>query len=278
MRKLTRATAAFVTIYLVICAALFWGQRRFLYVPPSGYLPPAAAGLSGMQEIDFNGDDYKAASWYAPPRRNAAPVIMFFHGNGSAVYSNAHIFKDLMAQGYGVLSVSYPGYPYIDQSAEGRRFNPAQGHITETARQNYEFLRAQNIEPARIVFMGTSLGAAVAAQLAAEAPPRLLIMDAPFNSMLDMAQMRMPFIPNALLLRDQYLSGKALQNYGGPMLWMHGTQDRIIPLAQGQKLYDGYKGPKSAHIFEGGRHVNLWSLGGREAVLKRLAQIFPAVD
>jgi len=274
MRKVKLIILVFIAIYLVICAALFWGQRKLIYIPPLNYVPPKALELTGIQEVEFTGPDYKAASWYAPPRINEAPVIMFFHGNGSAVYSDAHIFKDLMAEGYGVLSVSYPGYPYIHQSAETRRFRPAQSNIIQAARQNYDFLRGQNIKPEQIVFMGTSLGAAVAAQLAAETSPRLLILDAPFNSMLDMAQMRVAFVPNAFLLRDKYLSDEALQNYDGPMIWLHGTQDRIIPITQGQKLYDGYQGPKTAHIFEGGRHTNLWQIGGRDIVLTRLSDMF----
>jgi len=54
------------------------------------------------------------------------------------------------------------------------------------------------------------------------------------------------------------------------MIWMHGTADRIVPLSQGQKLYDSYVGPKQAHIIDDGQHTNLWGLGGREIVIQQL--------
>ena len=100
-------------------------------------------------------------------------------------------------------------------------------------------------------------------------------MDAPFNSMLDMGKLRMPFLAVSLLMKDKFRSDVALQSYEGPMIWMHGVKDRIVPIAQGQKLYDGYDGPKSAHVFEGGYHTNLWGIGGREIVLERLAAHHP---
>jgi len=95
-------------------------------------------------------------------------------------------------------------------------------------------------------------------------------MDAPFNSVLDMGRKQIPWLPVSLLMKDTFQSDKALAGLDVPLIWIHGTADSIIPIAQGQKLYDGYKGPKSAHIIEGGQHTNLWFLGGREIVLGAL--------
>ena len=72
-------------------------------------------------------------------------------------------------------------------------------------------------------------------------------------------------------MKDKFESDKALAGLDVPMIWIHGTADRIVPLSQGRKLYDGYGGPKTAHIIEGGQHTNLWFLGGREIVLNALA-------
>ena len=61
----------------------------------------------------------------------------------------------------------------------------------------------------------------------------------------------MPFLPAKLLMKDQYRSDQALKDLDMPLIWLHGTADEVISLKQGQKLYDGYSGPKSAHIIEG---------------------------
>jgi len=274
-RGLRWALLVMAGLYAALCTVVVMKQRSFLYFPPTHYITPEAANIS-MREIKSQTVKYpdgreQSASifWYAAPRNDRLPVIMFFHGNASAVYSNRHIFSDLMAQGYGVLSVGYPGYP-------GNIGRSTQSAIIAQAGQQRDWLARQSIPPERVVYMGTSLGAGIAAQLAAKEPPALLVLDAPFNSALDMGKRTMPILPVSLLMKDRYRSDRALENYEGPLMWMHGTADRIIPLAQGQKLYDGYDGgPKTAHVFEDGGHVNLWQIGGREIVLARLSKMFP---
>ena len=254
------AFLAILTLYLIAVAAVFMLQRKMLYFPPNLYLTPTAVGVPQMVEIREG-----AGGWYAPPTQPNGKVIMVFHGNGSAVYSNHDIFRDLMKNGYGVFSVSYPGYP----GSEGQ---PSQDGMVMAAKTQYEWVLAQEIKPENIIFYGTSLGSGVAAQLAVKQQPSLIVMDAPFNSVLDMGRQTIRWLPFSLLMKDKWQSDKALKDLDVPLIWIHGTADRVIPISQGQKLYDGYNGPKFAHIIEGGQHTNLWFLGGREIVLSSLKE------
>jgi len=262
MKGLTFIVLAALVIYLGLMAAIYLLQRKLLYFPPQLYLTPQAVGVD-MREMRDTHDDISITGWYKPPAEKEMKVIMVFHGNASAVYSNHDIFRDLMDQGYGVWSVGYPGYP-------GSTGKPTQDNLIQAAKRQYEVLLGQDVEPENIVFYGTSLGSGVAAQLAMKYTPSLLIMDAPFNSVLDIGRNQVPWLPVSLLMRDTYRSDKALAGLDIPLIWIHGTADNVIPLSQGQKLYDGYGGPKSAHIIKGGQHTNLWGLGGREIVLRAL--------
>lgn len=258
-------------LYGAALALLFIFQRSFVYLPPSDYLSPAQLG-SSAQEVAFNlGEDGAASAWWIAPENEDAPVVMFFHGNGSAVYSNYDIYADLRAAGYGVMGVGYAGYP----GREGPQGKPTQAAIVDGAAAQYGWLLEQGIAPARIIFYGTSLGTGVASQLSArlsaETRPALLVLEAPFNSVLDMAKRQMPIFPIGALMKDQFRSDLALKNMDVPLLWMHGTADEVIPLSQGQKLYDGYGGPKSQLIVDGGRHTNLWGLGARDVVIDAIA-------
>ena len=252
-----------LTLYLIAAAALFMVQRKLLYFPPNLYLTPSAVGVN-MEEMPYTLENMTVMGWYGAPAEIGNKVVMVFHGNGSSVYSNHDIFRDLMAAGYGVWSVGYPGYPGSDGS-------PSQSALMTAAERQYEMLLAQGVERENIVFYGTSLGSGVAAQLAAKREPELLVMDAPFNSTLDMGRKQVPWFPISLLMKDTFRSDQALSRLDTPLIWIHGTADRVIPLAQGQKLFDGYGGPKSAHIIDGGQHNNLWFLGGRDIVLEALA-------
>lgn len=264
MKWIYRSFGALFVLYAIICAAAFFGQRALLYFPPPIYLTPQAVGAAMMTEVPLRiKDGTELTAWWSPPAREDGKIVIVFHGNGSAVYSNVDIYSDLIAAGHGVWGVAYPGYP----GSEGA---PSQAALVDAARAQYAEVLARNTGGAEIVFYGTSLGSGVASQLAAQHPPSLLILDAPFNSVLDMAKSQMPFLPVNWLLRDKFQSDEALAGQDIPLIWTHGTADRIVPLAQGQKLFGGYDGPKIAHIIEGGQHTNLWFLGGREIVLSAL--------
>lgn len=265
MQRLKLIALAALTLYLIAAAAVFMLQRKLLYFPPDTYLDPVAVGVE-MQEIKYTNYQVSITGWYGRPEPKGNKVVMVFHGNASAVYSNYDIFKDLMAQGYGVWSVSYPGYP-------GAIGKPSQEALMIAAERQYDLLLAQGIKPENIVFYGTSLGSGVAVQLAAKIQPSLLILDAPFNSVLDMGKKQVSWLPVSLLMKDKFQSDKALADLDVPLIWIHGTADMVIPISQGQKLYNGYRGPKSAHIIEGGQHTNLWFLGGRDVVLGALAKL-----
>ena len=267
MKWLTLIALVLLGLYLAVTAFIYFNQRNLLYHPPQTYLTPEAVGLDGFVETPIRGKHGESLlAWWSPPANETDKVVMFFHGNGSAVYSNYEIYGDLATAGIGVLGVAYPGYPGSDGA-------PTQETLVDAAIAHREFLLAQGITPERIVYHGTSLGSGIAAQLTKRHPPSLLLMDAPFNSVVDMAADHMPFLPVKWLMKDKFQSGAALQGLDVPMIWMHGTADEIVPLAQGQALYDGYEGPRSAHIIDGGRHTNLWGLGGREIVLEALRDI-----
>lgn len=251
----------YVVPLLLVCVF----QRRLMYFPPTVYLAPDAVNLVQAQEVSrtiATGDS--VTGWWLPPESADGTVVMFFHGNGSAVYSNHDIYRDLHERGYGVYGVGYVGYP-------GSSGLPNQADIVAGAIEQYDWVLAQGNAPENIVFYGTSLGSGIAAQLALERRPAQLIMEASFNSTLDIGRQSMPVFPVGLFMQDTYRSDQALQHFDVPLIWMHGTDDEVIDLSQGQTLYEAYTGPKSKLIVEGGRHTNLWGLGGREFVFEALS-------
>lgn len=251
-----RILLTLIVFYVAICAVIFFAQRKFLYFPPNIY----HAVPAGFSEIRTQ-EGY--LGWYSPAQ-NGQRTVMVFHGNASSIDSNLHIFRDLKAQGYGVWSVGYPGYP-------GNAGPPTQKNIMAAATSQYETLRESGVS--NIVFYGTSLGSGVASQLAATHQPDLLILDAPFNSAVDMATRQMPFLPTRLLMKDRWDSGKVLDGLNVPLLWIHGTADGIIPVSQGRKLFDPYVGPKSAYIINNAHHTNTWIMGGRDRTLTALGNL-----
>ena len=74
----------------------------------------------------------------------------------------------------------------------------------------------------------------------------------------------------SLFTRDKFESHKALDDLDIPVLWIHGTNDGVVPISQGRKLYESYDGPKQSLIIPTGRHSDLWILGGRDRITEFL--------
>ncbi len=251
-----RICIAALLLYLAVAVTAYFAQRKILYFPPALYHPPPAEMVEIRTESGYLG-------WYSQAKDDR-PTIMVFHGNASSIDSNMHIFRDLQATGFGVWSVGYPGYP-------GTAGKPTQENLIAAATEQYEHLSNMGVE--NIVFYGSSLGSGVASQLAANHPPQLLIVDAPFKSVADIARKQMPFLPTGLLLKDKWRSDQALKDLDVPLIWIHGTADTVIPISEGQRLFDGYGGPKTAYSLKGADHNNTWLNGGRDIVLNALENL-----
>jgi len=262
-----RASLLALFAYGLALVALYLFQRSFIYFPPADYYSPDAVGLSNVEIMTVtNSNNHTCEAWWIPPSEAQKPVVMFFHGNGSAVYSNHDIYQDLQNAGYGILAVGYPGYP----GSEGK---PTQAGIIDAAMTQYDWLIDQNVSSDHIVFYGTSIGSGVAAQLSTHRQPALLIMEAPFTSILEIAQNVAKLVPVSLLLKDTYRSDMAMRDLNVPLIWLHGTGDKVVPYNMGQELYDAYDGPKSKRVFENGQHTNLWGLGGKAFIIEALEKI-----
>ncbi len=260
---LKKALIIAVLVYVMLMVVLFFMQRKFMYPAPSEHPRLASTSLTMMEEVEIKtANDETVIAWWHPPEESEK-VVMFFHGNGSSVYDGRFIYQHLIEQGFGVLGAEYPGYPFSSGS-------PSQKGLVSAAIGQYEFIAEQGISGEDIYLYGTSLGAGISAQLASQREIGKIVMEAPFNSMMDMVRMRMPLFAIPPFIRDKYYSDKALKDVSVPMLWIHGTADPVIPMKQGQKLYDGYQGPKRSLIINGGGHNNLWISGGREAIVEFL--------
>ena len=111
-----------------------------------------------------------------------------------------------------------------------------------------------DVDPGRIVYLGHSLGAAVAVELALTQPPMAMVLVSPFASVRDMANLTLPFPPIGWLVRNHYDSISRIQQLDVPVLVLHGDQDETVPIDQGRKLYRAANQPKRFQVLEGAAH------------------------
>src|SRR5262249_61796756 len=73
--------------------------------------PPRAAGVSpGAGAVaPHPADGERVIVWHVPPR-GEKPVVLYFHGNGASLRWRVERFRELTADGTGLVALSYRGY------------------------------------------------------------------------------------------------------------------------------------------------------------------------
>jgi uncharacterized protein len=241
-------------IYLGGLAAMFLLQRSFLFpIPQVTRTSPAAAGFPQVEEhVLTAADGEKVVVWHAPAKPGR-PVILYFHGNGDFLAGFFARFRDMIADGTGVVALSYRGY-------FGSSGSPSEQGILQDAAAAYAFTTAR-YSADRIVAWGFSLGTGVAVALAAEQPVGKLILEAPYSSIADVAASMFPFLPVRLIIRDSFRSDLRIVRVHVPLLIMHGENDPAIAIAFGERLFALAHEPKQFVRFPRGGHNDLDNFG-----------------
>jgi len=237
---------------------LFFAQRAVLFpAPTSVRTAPQAAGFPEAEEHILTTDDgEKVILWYVPARAGR-PVVLYFHGNGDFLAGFFGRFRSIIADGTGVVALSYRGYA-------GSTGKPSEQGLLQDAAAAYAFTTARR-RADDIVVWGFSLGTGVAVALAAEQRIGRLILEAPYTSIADVAASRFWFAPVRLFIRDQFRSDGQIARVRVPLLVMHGALDSTIPITFGERLFARANEPKRFVRLARGGHNDLDQFGATDA-------------
>jgi uncharacterized protein len=214
--------------YAGLIALLYVAQRSLMYFPERLRTSPAAAGLPEAHEISLATRDRETVIvWYVPPR-GEKPVVLYFPGNGGALRHRVARFRAVIADGNGLIALSYRGYG-------GSTGTPTEAGLIADAEAAYAFASARY--PAeRIVLWGESLGSAVAVALATGHKVGRIVLEGSFTSAVDVAARAYWFLPVRLFMKDQFRSDLRIAKVTAPLLFLHGTRDRVANCAGGAAI------------------------------------------
>jgi uncharacterized protein len=243
--------------YVGFLAAFYFMQRAFLFpIPQMVRTAPEAAGFTEAEEHVLNtADGEKIIVWHVPAKPGRS-VVIFFPGNGDFLAGRVGWFRDIVADGTGLVAVSYRGYA-------GSTGHPSERGLLQDAAAAYDFAAAR-YAAGRIIVWGFSLGTGVAVALAADRPVGKLILEAPYTSTADVAASLLRIVPVRWLMTDQFNSAERIARVSVPLLIMHGEQDHAIPMAFGERLFAFAREPKKFVGFPEGGHDNLHDYGAME--------------
>jgi fermentation-respiration switch protein FrsA (DUF1100 family) len=263
-----------VVVGAVALLVLAWAlQRRLIYLPAAGPVPPAGAVLPGSEEVSFDTEDgLRLRGWFVPgAARAGAATVLVFNGNAGDRSARAALAGALARAGTSVLLFDYRGYG-------GNPGHPSETGLSADARAALGYLLSRpDVRPGSIVYFGESLGAAVAVGLAVEHPPAALVLRSPFTSLADVGTLHYPYLPVRALLKDRYDSVGRVEAVRCPLLVLAGGADRIVPARQSRRLYDTAADPKRYVEIPDAGH-NDWELLAGERLVREVLAVVRRVE
>lgn len=242
MRLILTLLGAAAGFYVLLGALLFFMQERMVFLPnlPGRALEATPQRLSlDYDDVRLETDDGVALhGWYVHARQSRGTVL-FFHGNAGNISHRLDSIAIFAGLGLDVFIVDYRGYG----RSEGK---PGEQGTYRDADAAWRYLTGErNLDPARIVIFGRSLGGAVAAYLAADTRAAALIVESSFTSAEDMASRLYPFMPVRLLTRLRFPVVDYVMQNRNPVLIVHSREDEIVPFDMGEALYRAASTPKT---------------------------------
>ncbi|MCI0707256.1 MAG: alpha/beta hydrolase [Ignavibacteriae bacterium] len=248
------AAIAFWTILLMLF------EEKFIFFPssyPGGYYDEAGT-VPGIEDCSFITEDgVKIHAWFVKSDSAVATLLMA-HGNAGNLSHRLPIIKAMRDSGFNVLMFDYRGYG----KSEG---SPTEDGVYADGRAAFDYLlQRQGVDSSSIILFGTSLGGAVAVDIATHRKAAGLILESTFSTAKDVARVAYPFLPAQFILRSRFDSEAKIRTIRIPILFLHGDQDGVIPIALGRKLYSAANEPKTFHTIVGADHNDTFWVGGEE--------------
>lgn len=221
--------------------------------------PPDRWGVPDAEQIRLETTDgLRLHGWWAPTRTartgEAPAAAVFFHGNAGHLAWRAPIVEGLRDLGLSVLLFDYRGYGL----SEGR---PTEQGLDEDGRAALRYVVERRGIPARdVVLVGNSLGAAVAARVAAGDTVAGLVVTSGFRSLPSIGRALYPWLPARFFAwtRNRFDAEVDIRAARSRVLVGWGTEDEFIPRSETRGLYEAAPEPKRWVEVEGAGHNDLW--------------------
>ncbi|WP_239124540.1 alpha/beta hydrolase [Rhizocola hellebori] len=236
--------ALIVLVVLLLLLALVWfGQRALIYFPDRSAVGPAASALPGGQDLVLStGDGLELGAWLFAPTGSANGVtVLVANGNGGNRAGRVPLASALTAAGFSVLLFDYRGYG-------GNPGSPSEEGLAQDAKAARAAIKGP------VIYLGESLGAAVATRLAAADPPLGLVLRSPFTDLAAAGSANYPFLPVRWLLRDRFSVASTLAGIKVPTVVVYGSADSIVPAEQSRAVAATAGGPCTVIEVAGADH------------------------
>lgn len=233
------------SVDIPISSLIFFPESKFDF-------EPADLNLAAEPVKLRPGGDVELFCWYLPPPKRDR-VLLYIHGNAGNISHRLSIAKGWVDRGFGCFLLDYRGYGKSTGQIRHEK------DLYADARAAYRWIRDERKVPAdKIILYGESIGCAAAIELAREEKAGALILMAPFTKLIDVARVHYGRIVfESMVTNYQFDNESKIGSVRSPILIMQGTDDEIVPVEMGRRLFEMAPDPKESFWIEGGRHNDL---------------------
>ena len=230
---------------------LYFLQHRLVFNParvPSIGAPVASSHRKRAVVLSMRDGTRLRGWWYRPERDCAAPAagVIYFGGRNEEVSWISRVVSYF--EGAHLLAINYRGYG----DSEGRASETA---LCADALELCDWLKSRpGVDPTRVAVVGRSLGTGVAAFVAAHRQLAAAVLITPYDSILEVARRRFPFVPLRFLLRYPFESVRFARAARAPLLALLSERDCVVPHAHTYRLLEAWQGDKQSLCITGSDH------------------------
>lgn len=246
---------------------VFQPRRVDRYTLPGNRVPPAL-----LDEVELEAEDGVRLHAFLARHEDAAarPTVLYLHGQATCLDGAWDEVMRLWELGWNVLALDYRGYGLSGGE-------PTEAGLYLDALAGLEALSVRgDIDPARIVIWGYSMGSGIAAYAAAAAPREALVLEAPYTSMADLVSGVTPLdLPSSWLASSTIDTLSRVPDLECATVVAHGTEDERIPYWMGREVFAAAADPKRLVTVEGAGHADV-ALRAGPRIVEALLEIAPA--
>lgn len=261
--------------YGLVLATAYFMQGRMLYLPN---VPGRTLTLTPtVERMDYEDVSIETADgvtlhgWFVPGRSQR--VLLFFHGNAGNISHRLDSIRQFRNLELSVFIIDYRGYG----QSEGRT---SEAGLYRDADAAWDYLtETRGVRPQDIVVFGRSMGASVAAQLAARQQPLALIVESSFTSVPDIAKELYPWLPVRWLSRMNHATRDYVRDVSCPVLVVHSQDDEIIPFHHARAIFEAAPAAHSLLTLRGSHNdAHIWDERAYIEGLWRFLAALPSPD
>jgi len=239
-------------------------QESMLFFPET--LPPdyTFAFEQPFQERSIQVDEKTKLNGLLFKSDSSKGLIFYLHGNSGALNTWGDLANTYLKNNYDFFILDYRGYG----KSQGKISSEKQ--LFSDVQIVYDSLKREYAEE-KIIVVGYSIGTGPATYLSSTNKPRLLILQAPYYSMVDLAHQYIKLMPS-FMIRYKLRTDEYITKVTCPVILFHGKQDEVIYYGSSLKLQKLFKEGDKLYSLDNQYHNGMNENKIYQQELKRLLQ------